>query len=201
MKLDSIDIKILELLQKDGRSSFREIAKKLRITTPTVSKKVETFQKLDLLKGFSANLDAEKLDEITILLHIKCRPSDTKKLLDQLRKTENVRELYAIDGSRIFAKVTITDGLNDFLTGLGEMKEIIDYEYHTITETVKEEPRAILASNLKLTVPCYYCKKLIKEEPVKIKLDGKNHYLCCNTCVERYREKYKKLKEKKNLGK
>jgi DNA-binding Lrp family transcriptional regulator len=198
MDLDSLDIKILEILQKDGRASFREIAKKLGITTPTVSKKVETFQKLDLLKGFSANLDAEKLDEITILLHIKCRPSDTKKLLDQLRKTENVRELYAIDGSRIFAKVTIIDGLNVFLTGLGEINEIVDYEYHTITETVKEKSRAVLSSNLKLTVPCYYCKKLIKDEPVKIKLDGRSHYLCCNACVERYKEKYKKLKAGKS---
>ncbi|UCF12994.1 MAG: AsnC family transcriptional regulator [Thermoplasmatales archaeon] len=195
MNLDSIDIKILEILQKDGRASFREIAKELGITTPTVSKKVDTFKKLDLLKGFSANLDAEKLDEITILLYIKCKPTDTRKVLDQLRKTENVRELYGIDGSRIYAKVTITDKLNDFLTGLGEIKEIMDYEYHTITETVKEKPRAILSYNLKLTVPCYYCKKLIKDEPVKIKMDGRNHYLCCNTCVERYEKKYKKLKE------
>jgi DNA-binding Lrp family transcriptional regulator len=195
MNLDSIDIKILEILQKDGRASFREIAKELGITTPTVSKKVDTFKKLDLLKGFSANLDAEKLDEITILLYIKCKPTDTKKVLDQLRKTENVRELYGIDGSRIYAKVTITDKLNDFLTGLGEIKEIMDYEYHTITETVKEKPRAILSNNLKLTVPCYYCKKLIKDEPVKIKMDGRSHYLCCNTCVERYEKKYKKLKE------
>jgi DNA-binding Lrp family transcriptional regulator len=201
MDLDSIDIKILEILQKNGRASFREIANMLGITTPTVSKKVETFQKLGLLKGFSAILDAEKLDEITILLHIKCKPADTKKLLKQLSKTKTVRELYAIDGSRIYAKVTITDRLNDFLTGLGEITEIIDYEYHTITETVKEKPRAILTSNLKLTVPCYYCKKLIKEEPVKIKMDGRSHYLCCNTCVERYKEKYKKLKEGKNSGK
>ncbi len=198
MNLDSIDIKIMEILQKDGRASFREIAKELGITTPTVSKKVETFQKLGLLKGFSANLDAEKLDQITILIHIKCKPSDTKKLLDQLKKIENVRELYAIDGSRIYAKVTIIDRLNDFLTGLGKIKEIIDYEYHTITETVNEKPRAVLISNLKLIIPCYYCKKLIKDEPVKIKLDGRNHYLCCNTCVERYIEKYKKLKEGKS---
>lgn len=198
MNLDSIDIKILEILQKDGRASFREIAKELGITTPTVSKKVDTFKKLDLLKGFSANLDTEKLDEITILLYIKCKPTDTKKLLDQLRKTENVRELYAIDGSRIYAKVTLTDNLNDFLTGLGEMKEIMDYKYHTITETVKEKPRAILSSNLRLTVPCYYCKKPIKDEPVKIKMDGKDHYLCCNTCVKQYKERYRKLKEGKS---
>lgn len=198
MNLDSIDIKILEILQKDGRASLREIAKELGITTPTASKKVDTFKKLGLLKGFSANLDAEKLDEITILLYIKCKPTDTKKLLDQLRKTENVRELYAIDGSRIYAKVTLTDNLNDFLTGLGEMKEIMDYKYHTITETVKEKPRAILSSNLRLIVPCYYCKKPIKDEPVKIKMDGKDHYLCCNTCVKQYKERYRKLKEGKS---
>jgi DNA-binding Lrp family transcriptional regulator len=197
MNLDSTDIKILEILQKDGRASFREIAKDLGITTPTVSKKIDTLTKLGLLKGFSVHIDAEKLDEITILIHIKCKPTDTNILLDQLKKTKNVRELYAIDGSKIYAKVTMTDKLNDFFADLGEMKEIIDYEYHTITETVKEKPRAILSSNLNLIVPCYYCKKLIKDEPVKIKMDGMSHYLCCNTCVDHYKEKYEKLKDGK----
>ena len=195
MNLDSADIKILEILQEDGRASFREIAKELGITTPTVSKKIELFNKLHLLKEFSVNIDAEKLDEITILLYIKCKPSDTRKLLNELSALENVRELYGIDGSRIFAKVTIADNLNIFLAILGEMKDIIDYEYHTITATIKEKPRAIISSNLRLIVPCYYCKKPIKDEPVKIKIDGKSHYLCCNTCVEHYKEKYRKIKE------
>ncbi len=191
-----MDIKILETLQKDGRASYREIAKELGITTPTVSKKIETLKELNLIVDFSVNIDAEKLEEITILLNIKCKPSDTTKLLNELSALENIRELYGIDGSRIFAKVTIADNLNKFLAKLGEMKEIMDYEYHTITETIKEKPRAILPSNLRLIVPCYYCKKPIKDEPVKIKIDGKSHYLCCNTCVEHYKEKYRKMKER-----
>ncbi len=196
MNLDSTDIKILETLQNDARASYRDIAKKIGITTPTVSKKIELYKKLDLLKDFSINIDAEKLDETTILIHIKCKPSDTNKILQDLSKLDNVRELYGINGSRIFAKVTIADNLNKFLAKLGEMKEIMDYKYHTITETIKEKPRAILPSTLRIIVPCFYCKKPIKDEPVKIKIDGNSHYLCCNTCVEHYKEKYRKMKER-----
>jgi hypothetical protein len=35
----------------------------------------------------------------------------------------------------------------------------------------------------------------MKDEGVKIKLDGKYHYLCCSVCEKLYREKYEKLKK------
>lgn len=40
MRLDPVDVKILSLLQRDARLSYWEIAKKVGVTTPTVSSKV-----------------------------------------------------------------------------------------------------------------------------------------------------------------
>jgi DNA-binding Lrp family transcriptional regulator len=36
MKLDNIDIAIINSLMQDGRKSFRQIAKEIRVSTPTV---------------------------------------------------------------------------------------------------------------------------------------------------------------------
>ena len=33
------------------------------------------------------------------------------------------------------------------------------------------------------------------DEGVKLKIDGKYHYLCCGVCAKLYREKYDKLKK------
>jgi hypothetical protein len=44
-------------------------------------------------------------------------------------------------------------------------------------------------------IRCYYCGHMMKDEGVKIKLDGKYHYLCCSVCEKLYREKYEKLKK------
>ncbi len=38
-------------------------------------------------------------------------------------------------------------------------------------------------------IKCYYCGHMMKDEGVKIKLDGKYHYLCCSVCAKLYKEK------------
>jgi DNA-binding Lrp family transcriptional regulator len=198
MELDPVDIKILELLMENGRLSFRELAKKVGVTTPTVSSKVEHLVDLGLIEGYTVVIDPEMLDQMTILLTIECKPSDLQTVLDRLADETDVRELYAVDGTRVHAKVTVKDQahLNGFLEGLGVIPEITSYNSQTITRTVKEGPRAMLNDHQNVVVNCYYCGKAIYDDPVKIKMDGKDHYLCCSSCARLYKEKYEKLKAK-----
>jgi DNA-binding Lrp family transcriptional regulator len=196
MDLDPTDIKILELLQRNGRLSYRDLAKQTGVTTPTVSSKVENLQSIGLIEGYSAVISADALGELTILLLIESRPADSAKIQERLEAQDEVRELYTVDGTRVFAKVTVRDHphLNVFLEGLGDIPEITSYDYHTITKTMKEGPRAVMHDDLKVVVECYYCKKPMYDAPVKLKLDGKDHYLCCQSCTKLYKEKYEKLK-------
>lgn len=197
MKLEPLDIRILELLESDGRLSFREIAKKTGSTTPTVSSRVETFRNIGLIEGFTIRLSAEHFNEISILLNLECRPSDTGKLTDELKDWQEIRELYVVDGAQIHAKVTVMNqnALNDFLGRLGELDIIRNYSYKTITSTVTERGRAVLFDGLAVTIGCYYCRKPMLEAPVKLKMDGREHYLCCESCASLYKEKFLKLKE------
>ncbi len=196
MELDPVDIKILELLQENGRLSFRDLAKRTGVTTPTVSSKVEHLEDMGLIVGYTVVVNPEMLDQLTILLDIECKPSDIKALMDRIEAEEEVRELYAVDGTRVHAKVTVKDQnqLNGFLEGLGSIEEITSYKYHTITRTVKEGSRAVLHDGQNIVVNCYYCKKPIYDNPVNLKLDGKDHYLCCQSCAKLYKEKYERIK-------
>jgi DNA-binding Lrp family transcriptional regulator len=137
------------------------------------------------------------LGEISILISVKCKPSDVPSLADMLERFEEVREVYLVGGSWVQAKVTLTDSthLNEFIAEVTKIKEILDYEYKTIVKTVKEEPRAVLSEGVNAVVTCFYCRKPMHDKPVKIKLDGKDHFLCCPTCVKEYKEKYEKLKK------
>ncbi len=197
MKLDQVDIKILEILQKDGRASFRDIAKKVGVTTPTVSSKVSMYEQMGIVKGFGANLDTDALGEITIILSVKCKPSDAPKLAEKLKALEEVREVYLMGGSWINSKVTLTDTthLNQFIAEVNKIEEIADYDYKTIVSTVKEEPRPVLSEGVNAVLTCFYCRKPMHDKPVKIKMDGKDHFLCCNTCAREYKKKYERLKE------
>jgi len=198
MELDPVDIRILELLMENSRLSYRELAKRAGVTTPTVSSKVEHLVDMGLIEGYTVVIDPEMLDQMTVLLTIECKPSDLQTVLDGLTDAEEVRELYAVDGTRVFSKVTVRDQthLNSFLEGLGTIPEITSHTYQTITRTVKEGPRAMLHDRQNVVVNCYYCRKPIYDDPVKIKMDGKDHYLCCQSCARLYREKYENLKAK-----
>ncbi len=198
MELDPVDIRILELLLEDGRLSYRELAKRVGVTTPTVSSKVEHLASMGLVRGYTVVMDPEMLDQLTVLVSIECKPSDLQTVLDGLGSKEEVRELYAVDGTRVHAKVTVEDQarLNEFLEGMGTIPEITSCTYQTVTRTVKEGPRAMLHDRQNVVVNCYYCGKPIHDDPVKVKLDGKDHYLCCQSCARLYREKYERLKAK-----
>lgn len=196
MRLDKIDMNILELLQGDGRLSLRDISKRTGVTTPTVSSKVQTMTDLRVIRGYHADIDPDILNELTILLTIECRPADVVALAEALKGRIEVRELYVIDGAQIFAKATLLGmtHLQQFLGDLAKMKEIAIYRYHTITGTVKEVSRAVLHDDLLVTVDCFYCRKPIHDVPVKMHFDGKDHYLCCGSCAKLYKEKYDRLR-------
>jgi DNA-binding Lrp family transcriptional regulator len=197
MKLDIVDVKILEILQEDGRASFRDIAKKVGVTTPTVSSKVAMYEQMGILKGFGAILDADALGEISILLSVRCKPAEVPNISKALKNFDEVREVYHLGGSWVHAKVTLVDTthLNQFISGLINIGEIQDYEYKAIIDTIKEEPRAVLSEGVNAVLTCFYCRKPMHDKPVKLKMDGRDHFLCCNTCAKEYKTKYENLKK------
>ena len=101
MKLDKTDVKILTLLQRDARKSFREIAKELEISTPTISNKINSLENVGVIKGYGADIDTESLGETSIILLVKCSPSDLNDVAKQLEDLENVTEVYILSNSKI----------------------------------------------------------------------------------------------------
>lgn len=59
--MDPIDWKILDLLQRDGRSSVEEIARKVGLTKTPVSLRIRNLEKDGVIVGYSARVDAEVL--------------------------------------------------------------------------------------------------------------------------------------------
>ncbi|MFQ5837043.1 MAG: Lrp/AsnC ligand binding domain-containing protein [Candidatus Bathyarchaeia archaeon] len=61
VEVDALDMKILKILEEDGRSSFTDIAKKLRLNESTIRKRVLALQKKQVIKKFSVDLDPSKV--------------------------------------------------------------------------------------------------------------------------------------------
>jgi Lrp/AsnC family leucine-responsive transcriptional regulator len=203
LNLDDVDRKILRELQQDGRASFRDISSRIGISTPTVSARVQAMHDVGLIKGYSVILDSEMLGQVSVALLIESKPSDLEKVVEKIKGDEIVRQVYVLSDSRILCVLAFYNQMKyqRFLEALSQIPEIMKMDNSMVLRTVKENPRASLTEEAGLLIRCYYCGHVISDEGVKIKLDGRYHYLCCSVCEKMYREKYEKLKRSALAGK
>lgn len=65
IKLDEIDIALLESLIKDGRKSFNQVAREIKVSTPTVTARYDRLVNVGLIKAVTLDLDLGKLESKT----------------------------------------------------------------------------------------------------------------------------------------
>jgi Lrp/AsnC family leucine-responsive transcriptional regulator len=195
--LDDVDRKILRELQADGRASFRDVSSRTGVSTPTVSARVQAMTDMGLVKGYTTVLDADMLGQVSVVINLEVKPSDVETVCEKLGQDEMVRQMFVLSDSRLLLIVSYYNHVKykHFIEALSGVPEIRSVTTSMIMKAQKEASRAALTDEAGLLIRCYYCGHLIHDEGVKLKIDGKYHYLCCNVCAKLYKEKYDKLKK------
>ena len=65
---------------------------------------------------------------------------------------------------------------------------------HVASKAPKDSPRAMIAEGASVAIDCFECGQPIEGVPVRIRMDGRIHYLCCTSCERLYRERYEKIR-------
>ena len=137
--LDEFDKKILIQLEKDGRKPYSEIAKYLNISNTMVHQRVTRMKKIGILKGAGIILDERKLGyEWSAFTGLVLKEdSDSKLIIEELRKIPEVTECYYITGQytlyiRIVAKSnehmrSVLYDKIDHITGILKTESMIDF--------------------------------------------------------------------------
>jgi len=76
---DDIDIAIIESLIKDGRKSFRQISREIKISTPTVQARYERLVNVGVIKSVSPVIDLGMLENKTEKRLESIKTKSTKK--------------------------------------------------------------------------------------------------------------------------
>ena len=194
--LDRTDVEILRALQEDARLSYRDLSKRVGVSVPTISARIATLEQLGILAGYHASVDSERLGQASLLLELRCQPTKAEDVGAALTGMPEVRWVVRTRGSRILAEAVLPDdGLVDgFLERVESVGGILEYDHHVATKRLKDEPRAVISERLSTTLICFQCRKVIEGEPIKLKMDGRDHYLCCRSCEKLYTERYAKIK-------
>ena len=103
--LDESDIAILEALIEDGRKSFRQIAREIKISTPTVQIHYNRLLSMGIIKSISPILDMKKLGANADLSKFKMKPHE--KTIKKLNSNLHVKIKCDYCDRKIFEKPSI----------------------------------------------------------------------------------------------
>ena len=120
MSIDEIDLRILDMLQRNGKLSQARIAGAVGLTTPSVNERIKKMERHGMIRGFVALLDHEKMGfPLTAYVDIALEhPRYEKGFVDELEKLLGVQECHFLAGEfayRLKVKAADTASLADFL--------------------------------------------------------------------------------------
>jgi DNA-binding Lrp family transcriptional regulator len=90
-ELDKIDTDILESLLEDGRKSFRQISREIKVSTPTVKARYQRLVNVGLIKAVLPVIDLGKVEDKTGLKLDKIRSKAIKNHNVKLSKDAVVK--------------------------------------------------------------------------------------------------------------
>ncbi|MHA1583013.1 MAG: Lrp/AsnC family transcriptional regulator [Candidatus Baldrarchaeia archaeon] len=138
VKIDKIDRKIIELLKRDGRMSYRKIAEEIGRTEVTVRRRVRKLIKEGVIKRFTVVIDPVKIGKsVQAFISVPIDVKETSKLVEKLRDMEEVSEAYFLAGRTILLlKINVED--------LGALSRFLEEKLEVLGETRNVETYLIL---------------------------------------------------------
>ncbi len=116
--LDTIDKKILRLLQKDARLNTKEIADKIGLSVTPTYERLKKIEKTKVIKGYVALLDPQIIGKTctafcTVTLRLHSAPL-LKQFEQALRSFPEVMECYHVAGAYDYLIKIVVDNMNDY---------------------------------------------------------------------------------------
>lgn len=142
-KLDPIDHRILEILQKNARTRLNEMAQQLGLTIPTISERIQKLEDRGFIKGYTAILDAKRLGkDITAFITVSIDSSKHYQMfMERARETEEILECHSVtgEGSHLLkVRAENTNSLEKLLSRIQSWPGVLSTKTSVVLSTIKE---------------------------------------------------------------
>ena len=120
--MDNLDLKLLELLQSDGRRTQLELSREVGLSQPAVAERIRKLEAREVITGYAARVDAAKLGkDITAFIgvsieHPKYFDGFTKKVLS-LTEVLEAHRVAGADSYLLKVRTDNTRTLDTLLVG------------------------------------------------------------------------------------
>jgi DNA-binding Lrp family transcriptional regulator len=153
MKLDNIDIAIINSLTQDDRKSFRHIAKEINVSTPTVESHFTRMKSIGLIKNIEPVLDLSKIENhVSVLVYLKSDPSYSMNIASNLSSFVEIKDIYMITGEyNMVLKLSVgsVEQLEEFVRHkISKIEGIKLLSYHVITKIIKDDHSILITEGI-----------------------------------------------------
>ena len=117
-KLDKTDLKILRILQDEGRISNLDLSKKIQMSAPPTLRRVRELERNGYIENITANLNTEKLGFDLIAWIFISLKNQNEESLGSFEKLvwgwEPIRECFMLNGEIDFILKCVVKNMNEF---------------------------------------------------------------------------------------
>ena len=101
--MDKINWSILEALQQNARMSFAEIGRQVGLSAPAVAERMEKLEEAGIIRGFTVNLNMEKLGyALSAIVSLKIYNGRQKDFIQFASTAPEVHECHKVTGHNCF---------------------------------------------------------------------------------------------------
>ena len=122
-ELDEINLQLLDLLQEDGRLTYRELGERIGLSAPAVAERVRKLEVAGVITGYRATVDYEQLGvpiQCVIRLNTPRMASGVDEKLRALPEEIEANRVTGSESHVIRARVRSTTHLEELLHHLWE---------------------------------------------------------------------------------
>lgn len=123
--MDTTDIKILEILQQNGRISMKELGKMVALSPPAVSERVKRLEDNGIIKGYIAVVDPKKLGKkIYAIINVAMKVSNHKAFLKMAGDENAIVECHHLTGEDCMTIKVLVDDTNELEKLLDRIQQV-----------------------------------------------------------------------------
>lgn len=144
--IDEIDVKILEALQKNGRTKRNDLADAVGLSIPSVSERLKKLEDSQIIRGYHADLDAKKLGrDVTAFIFVTIDSSKHYgQFIDHAGTLDEILECHAITGEGthlLKVRTTHTASLEKLLAKIQSWAGVVSTRTNLVLSSSKETTR------------------------------------------------------------
>ncbi|MDP1677711.1 MAG: Lrp/AsnC family transcriptional regulator [Bacteroidota bacterium] len=141
--LDEIDVTLLEILQKNGRTRRNDLAQAVDLSIPSVSERLRKLEEGGVITGYTAFVDPKKVGkDITAFITVTV---DTSKhyssFLDHAKVADEILEIHSVTGTGthlLKIRTENTSSLERLLSKIQAWSGIVSTTTSIVLSTMKE---------------------------------------------------------------